>query len=89
MPVDHLEKRFPVAREPAGAGAGHAGELGDAARLERRHLVQTALGQRQARFYQPALASLGKQLVIWGTQLQNRNSEHYATRDIRFAPSNK
>lgn len=59
------------------------------ARLERRHLVQTALGQRQARFYQPALASLGKQLVIWGTQLQNRNSEHYATRDIRFAPSNK
>lgn len=59
------------------------------ARMERRRLVQTALGRQQARFYQPALVSLGKRLVIWGTQLQNEQHENYVAREIRLAPSNK
>lgn len=59
------------------------------ARLERRQLVRTALGQQRAHFYQPALASLGRRLVIWGTQLQKRNDEHYTAHDIRLAPFNK
>lgn len=57
--------------------------------MERRRLVQAALGQQPAHFYQPALVSLGKRLVIWGTQLQNGNNGHYAARDIRLAPFNK
>ena len=59
------------------------------ARMERRRLVRVALGQQQARFYQPALVSLGKRLVVWGIQLQRRNEGRYSAPDVRFASYNK
>ena len=59
------------------------------ARMERNHLVRVALGERRARFYQPALVSLGKRLVVWGTQLQRGNDELYRGHDVLLAPSNK
>jgi hypothetical protein len=59
------------------------------ARVERNRLVRAALGERRAHFYQPALVSLGKQLVVWGMQLQRRNSAPYRGRDVMLAPFNK
>ena len=49
-------------------------------RLIRQRLVREALANRQVRFYQPALVSLGKRMVIWGTQLQRRYT------DLSLAP---
>ncbi len=57
------------------------------ARLERRRLVREALAQRRARFYQPALISLGKHMVIWGTQLQHLSPAQEI--EVTFAAQHK
>ncbi|HVU12173.1 MAG TPA: hypothetical protein VHD90_12890 [Phototrophicaceae bacterium] len=56
-------------------------------RLERRRLVHEALANNRVHFYQPLLTSLGKQMVIWGTQLQRRAPT--AEIDITFAAQPK
>ncbi len=40
------------------------------ARIERRQLLREAFAERRVSFYRPLLISLGRQLVAWGTRLQ-------------------
>ena len=45
------------------------------AHLERSLLIREALADRHSRrvrFYRPALVNVGRQMVIWGMQLQRR-----------------
>ncbi len=60
------------------------------AHLEQRRRLHLALENRRVRFYQPALISLGRRMVIWGTQLQRTNREdRLHAREVVFAPYNK
>ena len=42
--------------------------------VERQHLLHTLLAQRQPtpRYYGPILVWLGRQLIVWGSQIQER-----------------
>ena len=57
--------------------------------LERQHLIHEALAERRVRFYQPALVSIGRQMVIWGMQLQRHNDDLRTTSEITLAPQPK
>ena len=43
-----------------------------AVHIVRRQLIREALAGRRSPFYRFALVSIGRHLVIWGTQLQRR-----------------
>ena len=55
--------------------------------LERKLLIREALADRRVRFYQPALIRLGRQLVVWGTQLQHIDLPSRA--EMTFSPQPK
>jgi hypothetical protein len=59
------------------------------AHIERRYLIRIANEQHRVSIYRPLLAGLGKRLVLWGTQLQQRSSDCLPTREIAFARSSK
>ncbi len=59
------------------------------AKLERGLLIREALADRRARFYQPALVSIGRQMVVWGMQLQHRYDDLYAAPEITLAAQPK
>ncbi len=56
------------------------------AHLERQRRAREAQGAETAPFYQPALASLGRQLVAWGNQLQHASDDPCQGRDVLLAP---
>jgi len=60
-----------------------------AERLEHRRLVREALLDRRARFYQPALVSLGRRMVVWGTQLQHRYDDLTPVPQVKLAAQPK
>jgi len=57
--------------------------------LERQLLVREALADRRVRFYQPALIRLGRQLVVWGTQLQRFENDLPSRAEMAFSPQPK
>ena len=59
------------------------------AHIERRYLIRMAREQRRVSFYRPLLAGLGRRLVTWGMELQQRGDERMPVREITFARSSK
>ena len=58
------------------------------AHLQRRYRIHMAQQQRVS-IYRPALARLGRQLVVWGTALQRRHDDCPPVGEITFARSSK
>ncbi len=57
--------------------------------LDRRQLARAALGSRHWRFYQPAIISLGRRMVVWGVKLQRRYDDLRLPAELVLAPQNK
>jgi hypothetical protein len=59
------------------------------AHIERRYLIRMAQEQHRVSLYRPLLAGLGRRLVTWGTQLQQRGDDRIPVREVTFARSSK